>query len=86
MEKRLYEILEKRSGIRFMENPKLCREKLLGRKIKMPARELLNVFFDVEQEFGITIPEEEILKGHFDTAEDVMEIIKRRLSHEAGNY
>lgn len=86
IKEKLNKILLKRSGHNFAGNSALYHKKLLGLQICMPARELLHVYFDVEQEFGISIPEEEIVAGNFDTAEHIAEIIERQLSHAVSNY
>lgn len=42
-------------------------EDLLGRIFMFKARDLLYLYFDIEKEFGITIPEEVIAAGKFNT-------------------
>lgn len=78
IEKIMVEILLRRSEIDFCEKPELQNEKLLGNKILMPARELLHVYFDVEAAFGITIPDEDIVSGRFDTFRHITEIVEKQ--------
>ena len=76
IESRLNRILQKRAQIDFKTNPQLRDERLLGAEIGMPARELILVFFDVEKEFGIKIPEQAIIDCRFDTFNHIAKIIK----------
>jgi peptide maturation system acyl carrier-related protein len=77
IQKTLVKILEKRSGINFSEHAELCDTKLLGTVIGLPARELLHIYFDIEQQFGITISEEDIVSGKFDTFKHISEIVRK---------
>ncbi len=72
-------ILEKRSGINFIEHPELQDKKILGSQIGMPARELLHIYFDIEHEFEIKISERDIVSGNFDTLNHIIEIVKNEL-------
>lgn len=72
----LAEIISKRSGRHMDEVLSLKEESLLGPKFRMPARELFHVYFDVENAFGITIPETSIKEGKFKSPQDILEIIK----------
>ena len=56
--KKLNQILLKRTGIDFQKQ-----EEFFGGKIKIPARELVLICFDIENEFSIQIPERELLAG-----------------------
>lgn len=55
--------------------------KFLGRKFGMAPRDLLYLFFDVEKEFNIVIPQESIANGEFSTYNGVCEIIRREFEH-----
>lgn len=76
IENLLAEIISKRSGRHVNEVLSLKEESLLGPKFRMPARELFHVFFDVENAFGISIPEASIKEGKFKSQQDILEIIK----------
>ena len=78
-EQMLARIMKKRSGVDFMEEKLLQDEKLLGRKIRMTARELLYVYFDIENAFGIKIPEIDIADGNFDTFSNILQIVTEQL-------
>lgn len=56
---------------------------LLGKEFGFAARDLIYLFFDVEKEFGITIPEEDIVAGKFNTFNNILEIIHNQLQKKA---
>ena len=60
--KKLNQILLKRTGIDFQQE-ELQTGDFFGGKIKIPARELVLICFDIENEFSIQIPERELLAG-----------------------
>ena len=49
--KKLNQILLKRTGIDFQKQEELQTEDFFGGKIKIPARELVLICFDIEKEF-----------------------------------
>lgn len=69
-------IFKKRANIDFKVNYDLKGEKLLGAKIRMPARELVLTLFDIQREYNIIIPEKIINDNYFDTFNHIIEIIK----------
>jgi len=52
---------------------------LLGGDIRLNARDLIYLYFDIEKEFGITLPEEDIAEGKFNTFNNIVEIIYNQL-------
>ncbi|MCX7921763.1 MAG: peptide maturation system acyl carrier-related protein [Clostridia bacterium] len=48
---------------------------LLGAEIRFAPRDLLYLFFDIEKNFDITIPQEAIISGKFNTFNNIVEII-----------
>lgn len=69
---------------RFQKDLNSCSEEildnhLLGKEIQLAARDLLYVYFDVEKEFGITIPEDDIAADKFNTFNNIAEIICNQL-------
>jgi len=70
-----------RFSINFKENPEMKDFKLL-RKSVIPARELLHVYFDVKNIFNISIPEESIMSGRFDTFTHISDIVCEQLSKD----
>jgi len=52
--------------------------KLLGKSLGIPARELLHVYFDVKNTFGISIPEDAIAEGRFDTFAHIADIVEEQ--------
>lgn len=57
----------------------LLNKHLLGIDIGLEARDLVYLYFDIEREFGIAIPEEDIAGGKFNTFNDIAEIIYDQL-------
>jgi acyl carrier protein len=55
--------------------------KLLG-KSGIPARELLHVYFDVKRTFEITIPEDDVANGRFDTFSHIADIITEQTANQ----
>ena len=72
----LEQIMKKRSGIDFAAHPELRETPLLGKKIHMPVRELVYVFFDLERELGAAILREAVEEGRFDTFSHILEAIE----------
>jgi len=68
----------KRFLLDFSHNQEMKEEKILG-KSGIPARELLHVYFDVKETFNISIPEEDIANGNFDTFAHIADIIEKQL-------
>lgn len=54
---------------------------LLGYKMGIGPGELLYLYFDIENEFNIKIPEEAIINGGFNTLDSILNII---LNEKAG--
>ncbi|MCC7570130.1 peptide maturation system acyl carrier-related protein [Candidatus Micrarchaeota archaeon] len=54
-------------------------KELLGDTFNFAARDLLYLFFDVEKEFDITIPQEDIVAGKVNTLNNIAEIIINQL-------
>ena len=79
IEKNLADIFMKRFSLDFLSDTEMRKMKLLG-KSGIPARELLHVYFDVKNIFGISIPEEEVAGGRFDTFAHITDIIEKQLS------
>ena len=52
---------------------------LLGTDMGLVARDLLYLYFDIEKEFGITIPDEDIAGDKFTTFNNIVEIIYNQL-------
>lgn len=54
---------------------KLFGQELTGGALRLRAREMLRLFFEVENEFNTRIPEEKIIEGKFNTINDITEIV-----------
>ena len=79
IEEKMSSIFMKRFSMSFLSNPEMKEMKLLG-KSGIPARELLHVYFDVKRDFGISIPEEDVAEGRFDTYTHIVDIIAKQLA------
>ncbi|QNU67844.1 peptide maturation system acyl carrier-related protein [Ruminiclostridium herbifermentans] len=76
IEKKLDDIFKRRFGIEMGQNKDKFRDKkLLGQEFGMPPRDLLYLFFDVEKEFSIKIPQDAIVSGQFSTYNGICKII-----------
>jgi peptide maturation system acyl carrier-related protein len=58
---------------------------LLGAPWRLEARDLLYLFFDVEREFAVSIPQERIADGRFSTLEGIERIVYDRLQERMGD-
>lgn len=76
---RLNEIFVNRKGINLINECLLKDEKVFDFKIDMLPRELLLIFYDVEEQFCVKIPEKEIVSGRFDTFNHILEIVQKYL-------
>ena len=79
VEKELADIFKKRFMMDFLRNPEKKEMKLLS-KSGIPARELLHVYFDVKGIFNISIPEDDVANGRFDTFIHIVDIICEQTS------
>lgn len=72
----LQKIFSKRFNINLeaADNGKLDK-KLLGNEWRFGPRDLLYLFCDIENEFGISISEEKIENGNFDSINNIANII-----------
>ncbi|RCX15469.1 peptide maturation system acyl carrier-related protein [Anaerobacterium chartisolvens] len=52
---------------------------LLGNEIGLAARDLIYVFFDIEKEFNIQIPQHDIASGGFNTFNSICEVISKQI-------
>jgi acyl carrier protein len=58
-------------------------EHLLGSKIGLGAGDLLYLYFDIEKEFGIQIPQEHIVSGKFSSLSNISQMIHEQLEEKA---
>ena len=73
---RLAKILKQRYQIDLLEKPAdFCDQKLLGEGSKIGPADLIYLFFDIEREFQIEIPEKVVVDGRFNTLNNIIEII-----------
>ena len=79
IEKSLADIFMQRFSMDFLKQPEKKEMKLLGKDV-IPARELLHVYFDVKNVFGISIPEYDVAEGRFDTFTHIADIVLEQMS------
>ncbi|MNO02729.1 hypothetical protein D3C81_2232180 [compost metagenome] len=48
----------------------------------MKARHLLKLYFEIEENFGISIPEKDIVSGEFNTISNISAIILREIKNK----
>ena len=78
IEKKLSDIFVKRFAMKIFDKPEMKEMKILA-KDGIPARELLHVYFDVKKNFDISITEEDVAEGRFDTFAHIVDIIEKQL-------
>lgn len=64
----------------------LLKKNLLGNEIGMAPRDLLSLYFYIEENFKITIPQEAIAKKQFTYFNGICQIIKKQLSEKVICY
>jgi peptide maturation system acyl carrier-related protein len=78
---KLMEIFNKVTGLNFACMEESAKDfNLLGRNLKIRSCDLLNLFFEIEKSFGISIPQEDILEDRFNTFNNISKVVKYRLS------
>lgn len=56
---------------------------LLGYEINLNARDLVYIFFDIENEFEISIPESFIINGNFSNLKSITDIVMKLVNSDA---
>lgn len=80
---KLSEIFRQITGIDFRENMDLKNQKLLGKSIGLTARELVHLYYMIEEQFGIEIGEEIILDGKFDIYNNILEATSKYVMNKS---
>ena len=57
-------------------------QKLLGNDLKFSARDLINVYVELEKEFDIHFKEKDIVAGKFDTFDDIIKLINKEIAYK----
>lgn len=70
------------TGTDFNQKPSLRREKLLGGKVGLKARDLVVLLYRTEEVFGVSIPDDFICDGNFDTYDHILELMFQLLSSQ----
>jgi acyl carrier protein len=56
------------------------RSNLLSRDFLLLPSDLLFLFFEIEKEFGIKIPQEAVVSGKFNSFQNIIEVIQAQLT------
>lgn len=67
------------TGIEFNKVPQFGCEKLLGEKINLNARDLVILLNQIEVVFDVSIPDDFICNGNFDTYDHILELLLQLL-------
>lgn len=80
IKERLLNIFNQRFNIDFTKWDKdYYTKNLLGEDIKLSARDLLYIYFDVKSQFNIAIPQEEIANGKFTTFGGIYDVVESQM-------
>lgn len=73
---RLEEIFNSLFNIQFQKLPiELYDKALLGREFNLSSTDLLCLYMEIEKQFKISIPQEEVGKGNFNSINNIINII-----------
>lgn len=83
---RIKNILNKRFMIdtKIVEDNEKWNKNLLGRPYAFTARDLMYLFFEIENEFNIHIEKEDILSEKFSNLEGIVNIVLTRSHQKVG--
>lgn len=80
----IFRICRERFELDFEKmGPEAWDKHFLGREIGLAPRDLLYLFFDLEKEYHITFPEEEVAAGKFNTINNVAHLVAGQLQAAA---
>lgn len=77
---KLNAILIKRTGIDFEKRIDLQNEKMFGRRINLPPRELVLILNDVEKIFEVRIKDDLLIGGEFNSYIGIKKCLSRSLN------
>lgn len=81
---KIYKIFLNRAGIDFKRHPELVNQKLFGKSINIPPRELLQIYMDLKKELNVKFDENEIIHKRFDTFDNIVKLIEETCEHSVG--
>ncbi len=76
MEEKLVEIFKRRVGIDFYKQFENRDTPLFGSELNVPARELVLILLDIENEYNIRLPNEAVANGAFMTFNKIKGLIE----------
>lgn len=81
---RLMNIIKNRLEIN-LDNAKeeLLNKDFLGSHFRLEPRDMLYLYFDIENEFNILIPQEDIAKGTFNNFNNIAKIISNQIMNRS---
>ena len=77
IEEKVKDILKKYRNLEQKKDWK--NQKLLGNDLKFSARDLINVYVELEKEFDIHFKEKDIVAGKFD---DIIKLINKEIAYK----
>ena len=80
IEEKVKDILKKYRNLEQKKDWK--NQKLLGNDLKFSARDLINVYVELEKEFDIHFKEKDIVAGKFDTFDDIIKLINKEIAYK----
>ncbi|GGF94568.1 hypothetical protein GCM10010912_44400 [Paenibacillus albidus] len=57
-----------------------CDKDLLGSEIRLKARDLLRLYFEIKKKFHVKIAEDAIVSGHFRTVNKITLLVKNEMN------
>lgn len=77
---KVIEIFEQRLQVNLKNyKDNYCDEEIFGQYMRFNASDMLYVYFDIEKDFKIEIPEEAIINGSFSTINNIVNIIYKQI-------
>ena len=73
------QIMRELTEVEFDKAPQFRCEKLLGEKINLNARDLVVLLNQIEAVFDVSIPDDFICNGNFDTYDHILELLLQLL-------
>jgi peptide maturation system acyl carrier-related protein len=78
---KLKNIIKSRFGVDFKED---LDAHLLGASVGMDHMTLIYLFFDIEKEFDIIIPQQDIVAGNFTSINNIVNIVSGQIKLKEG--
>jgi peptide maturation system acyl carrier-related protein len=87
IENKVFEVFMNRFRNLHIFNIENIRNKeLFDNEIGLNARDLIYLLFDIEKEFKVQIPEEEIAQGNFDSIDHITNIVFKQINENSNEF